>query len=444
MRVIKMVFAIFHLALVTFSQERVNTDFDKDKMDRLFSVIEENEKGMGSISIFTDGEAVYENAFGYANIAQEIPATLKTKYRIGSISKTFTASIIMQLVQEGDLQMDAKLSEFFPEVKNSDKITIEQLLKHRSGIFNFTSADDYQSYMEQPVTREELLHKIATNGIVFEAGEKAEYSNSNYVLLSLIVEKIEGKDFGNLVKDRICLPCELNDTYYGTEISEARNEARSYTKAKEWKLATETDMSVPMGAGAIVSNPNDLNQFLNCLFNHKLVSEVTLDEMMRLKDGFGIGMFQVPFYDKRAYGHNGGIDGFQSNAYYFPEEKVAISYTTNGVVMAVNDIMIGALSIYFGKVYDFPQFTPAVELTSEDLDQYLGTYSSPTFPLKITITKEGNTLIGQASGQPSFTLEAYEPDMFRFEAAGLKLEFKPTDNKMIIRQGGGEFELDKE
>ncbi len=439
-----MVFIFSHLTLVACSQERVNTDFDKDKMDRLFSVIEENEKGMGSISIFTDGKAVYENAFGYANVAQEMSATLKTKYRIGSISKTFTASIIMQLVQEGDLQMDTKLSEFFPEVKNSDKITMEQLLRHRSGIFNFTNADDYQSYMEQPATREELLHKIVINGSVFEPGEKAEYSNSNYVLLSLIAEKIGGEDFGALVKQRICLPCELNDTYYGTEISEERNEAKSYSKNRKWELATETDMSIPMGAGAIVSNPNDLNQFLNCLFTNKLVSEVTLDEMMHLEEGFGIGMFQVPFYDKRAYGHNGGIDGFQSNAYYFPEEKVSISYTANGVVMATNDIMIGALSIYFGKEYSLPEFTPSLELASADLDQYLGVYSSPTFPLKITITKNGNALIGQATGQPSFTLEAYELDKFRFEAAGLKLEFKPVDNKMILLQGGGKFELEME
>lgn len=238
MRVTKIVFAFLLLALVAFSQERVNTDFDKDKMDRLFSVIEENEKGMGSISIFANGNAVYENAFGYANIAQEIPANPRTKYRIGSISKTFTATIIMQLVQEGDLQMEAKLSEFFPEVINADKITLEQLLKHRSGIFNFTNAEDYQSYMEQPASREELLKKIVSYGSVFEPGEKTEYSNTNYVLLSLIAEKIEGKDFGDLLKERICLPCELNDTYYGAEISEERNEARSYTPS--FRLASNS------------------------------------------------------------------------------------------------------------------------------------------------------------------------------------------------------------
>jgi len=427
-----------------FSGSSFCQDFNKQKMDSLFQLLEVKEKAMGSISIFNDGKAVYENAFGYANIREKIPAVSETKYRIGSITKTFTGSIIMQLVQEGNLRLDTKLFEFFPEVKNADKITIKQLLKHRSGIFNFTSAAEYQSYMEKPITKEALINKIVVNGSVFQPDEKAEYSNSNYVLLSLISEKIEGKDFGDIVKERICQPCKLNETYYGKGISDEEQEARSYTKVKEWTLATETDMSIPMGAGAIVSNPHDLNQFLDCLFSGQLVSEATLAEMMQIEDGFGIGMFQVPFYDKRAYGHNGGIDGFQSNAYYFPEEKVAISYTANGVVMPVNDIMIGALSIYFNKAYPLPEFTPPLELRSDELDIYLGIYSSPTFPLKITITKEGTVLIGQATGQSSFPLDAYEQDKFKFDQAGLKIEFKTDDNKMILRQGGGEFELKKE
>ena len=147
---------------------------------------------------------------------------------------------------------------------------------------------------------------------------------------------------------------------------------------------------------------------------------------------------------KRAFGHNGGIDGFQSNAAYFPEDKVSIAYTTNGVAMPMNDILIGALSIYYGKDYSLPDFKPGLAVKSEDLDQYLGVYSSPQFPLKVTITKKGNVLIGQATGQPSFPFEAYELHKFKFDQASLKVEFLPKESKMILRQGGGEFELTKE
>jgi hypothetical protein len=155
-------------------------------------------------------------------------------------------------------------------------------------------------------------------------------------------------------------------------------------------------------------------------------------------------MFQIQFYERKAFGHTGGIDGFQSMIGYFPDDNISIAYTSNGVVMPMNDILIGALSIYFGKDYTLPDFQPAMELTSEELDKYLGVYSSPTFPLKVTITKNGNTLIGQATGQPSFPLEAFEKDKFKFDQAMLKLEFQPDENIMMLKQRGGEFELKKE
>ena len=110
----------------------------------------------------------------------------------------------------------------------------------------------------------------------------------------------------------------------------------------------------------------------------------------------------------------------------------------------MNDVLIGVLSIYFGRDYKLPEFTEPLQVTSEALDQYLGVYSSADFPLKVTISKDGSTLMAQATGQPSFALEAYEPDKFQFDQAGVKLEFIPKDDTMILRQGGGEFTLKRE
>ena len=443
MRVINIVLATFLIVNSACSQSQPRA-FNQAKMDSLFTKIDQEKQGMGSIAITKNGEPVYQRAFGYADVAENIPADATTVYRIGSISKTFTSSIMMQLVEEGKITLATKLSEYFPQVPNADKITIEQMLRHRSGLFNFTSAEDYTEWMEEPKSKEELIQKMVDNGTVFEPDEKAEYSNTNYVLLSYIAEKIDGKEFTDILKERITEPLQLEHTYYGGIINSEENEARSYTLQDEWQMATETDMSVPAGAGAIVSNPTDLTTFFNALFAGKVVSESSLKEMTKLVDDIGLGLFQIPFYDKRAFGHNGGIDGFQSSAGYFPSDSVAIAYTTNGVGMGMNDILIGALSIYFGKDYQLPEFKPGPKLTSEDLDVYLGVYSSPTFPLKVTIAKEGTTLIGQATGQPSFALKAYEIDKFKFDPAQLKLEFIPEEDKMILRQGGGEFELTKE
>lgn len=436
---------LFLLSLCScYSQTDHDLSFDRAKMDALFALIERNQKGMGSLSISKDGAEVYQHSFGYADLEDSIRASANTKYRIGSISKTFTAAIILKLIDEKKLTTETKLAKYFPAIQNSDRITIEQMLRHRSGLFNLTNAADYTSWMQQPKSRAELLEIIAKNPSVFEPDAKAEYSNTNYVLLSYIAEKIENEDFSKILKDRITTPLRLANTYYGGKIVPKNDEALSYTYFNRWELASETDMSIPAGAGAVVSTPTDLNTFYCSLFDGKVISDSSLEKMTKLVDVFGMGMIQIPFYERKAFGHTGGIDGFRSMAAYFPDEKVSIAYTTNGMVMPMNDIMIGALSIYFGKDYSLPEFKEPLKISPGQLDLYVGTYSSPGFPLKVTISRKDSTLIGQATGQPSFQLEAYEPYKFKFDAAGLKLEFVPKENKMILLQGGGRFELTRE
>ncbi len=419
---------------------------DTAKLDEFFERLEQNQQAMGSISIFQNGTEVYHKAIGFSDLEAGTKANQNTKYRIGSISKTFTATIIMQLIEEGKLSLNTKLSEYYPEIPNSQKITIAQLLKHRSGIYNFTDSSSYQSWMEQAISKKDLVAKISSHKSIFEPDSTAKYSNSNYVLLSFIAEDIEHKSFAELLKARIQKPCNLQNTYYGGKINTKDNEALSYFKLVDWEIATETDMSVPAGAGAVVSSPTDLNIFLNCLFSYKLISKESLDKMSEIQEGFGFGMglFEASFDDKKALGHGGGIDGFQSMAFYFPEEKLTISYIANGVVYPVNDITKGVLSIYFNQDFELPNFKPQIVLSSEDLDKYLGVYAGPSLPLKIAITKEDNQLIAQATGQPSFPLTAAGNNTFVFGMANIEMVFLPTENKMIFKQAGAEFELERE
>ena len=428
----------------TISVSLMAQGFDKAKMDSLFARMEANDRGMNSVSVFHNGEEVYQHAIGYADVANGIAATAQTRYRIGSITKPFTATLILQLVEAGQLSLDTRLAEFFPEVTNAEAITIEHLLRHRSGIFNFTNADDYTSWMEDPIGKEELLRKIASYESVFEPGSQAQYSNSNFVLLGLIAERVADAPYAELLQDRLCAPCGLTNTYYGAKIDPANDEAFSYKWESGWQATTETDMSVPGGAGALVSTPTDLNAFLHCLFSGNILKEPTLEAMTTFQDGFGLGLLRAPFYERTAFGHNGGIDGFVSSAFYFPEEKVSVSLLCNGQVMPINDILIGVLSIYFGRDYELPNFEPAAEVSAEQLDAYLGVYSSAGFPLKITIRRKGESLFGQATGQPEFPLEATSARTFRFLQAGLTIEFVPEEDQLILKQMGQTFTLEKE
>jgi D-alanyl-D-alanine carboxypeptidase len=438
------IFATILLALLSsgiiFSQ-----DINKQKLDSLFNILSEKNKAMGSVAILKNGTVLYSRAIGYSVISdkEKITSSPNTKYRIGSISKMFTSTMLFQLIEESKINLTATLDKWFPTIPNARQITIGNLLNHRSGIHNFTNDPEYTTYMTMSKTQDEMIAIISKNKADFQPDEKTSYSNSNFVLLGYIIEEITGKPYSKNLDERITSRIGLANTYYGGKTNIKNNECFSYRFDGTWKPETETDMSIPGGAGAIVSTPTDLTKFIEALFSLKLVSNSSLDQMKTIKDGMGMGMFQIPFYDKKAYGHNGGIDGFGSNLAYFPEDNLAISYCTNGMVYPMNDILIGVLSIYFGKEYKIPTFK-TFALRTEDLDKYQGVYSSTQMPLKITVTREINVLIAQATGQSSFPLEPTDKDKFAFEKAGIKMEFNPAKNEMTLKQGGGTFLFTKE
>lgn len=416
--------------------------FNKAKMDSLFTAIDANNRGMGSFSMSVNGKPLYYAGFGYADVGEKTKNNEKTKYRIGSISKTFTAVLILQAIEKKKLSLDTKLSVYFPQITNADKITIEQMLRHRSGIFNFTDTPTYLNWNTKALSREALVDTIKNLGSSFEPDSKMGYSNGAYVLLSLIVEKIEGKDFSAVVQENIIKPLKLKNTYYGGKIEVSNNEAKSYTNLEGWEESPETDMSIPVGAGSMVSNPKDLNAFFYALFSGKLISKATLELMTTPKDNFGMGIFIIPFYDHYSLGHTGGIDAFQSVAAYFPKEKLSIAYNSNGVVTPMNDVLIGALSIYFGKEYTIPTFT-TLKLSPEQLAVYVGVYKTAELPIELTISADGSTLKAQATGQEAFALEAYEIHKFKFEPAGVDIQFNPEEKKLTLKQAGRSYVFDK-
>ena len=425
------------LSFVTaFSQ-----NFNKPKLDSLLDILAEKSNAMGSLTISKNGVVVYNRAIGHSYISsnEKIPATSQTKYRIGSITKMFTATMILQLIEDGKLSLSTTIDTFFPKLPNANKITINHLLNHRSGLHNFTDDPEYQTWMTQPKTQDEMLAIITKGGVDFQPNEKFSYSNSGYIVLGYIIEKVSKQSYSKYLS-RLTSKIGLSNTYVGTKADTKKNESLSYRFSASWEQTPETDMSIPGAAGAIVSTTADLTKFIESLFSLKLISSTSLSQMKTLTDGYGLGMFQIPFYEKQAYGHNGGIDGFASTLGYFPDDNVAVAYCTNGQVYPMNNILIGVLSIYFNKPYSVPTFS----LKAEDLEKYLGVYATTQMPLKITITKTGTTLFAQATGQQPFPLDATKPHTFKFDPAGITIEFNPDKNEMILIQGGEKIVFAKE
>ncbi len=417
-------------------------NFNKPKLDSLFQILETKNKFMGSIAISEKGKIIYSKSIGKVDIETNINSNIETKYRIGSISKMFTSCMVFKAIEDKKMTLNQTLDKYFPTIENAKKISIGNLLNHRSGIHNFTNDEEYLKYYTSSQTEQQMIEIIGKGKSDFEPNSKGEYSNSNYVLLSYILEKTYKKSFKELLNNMILQPLKLKNTYYGSKIDINNNECFSYSFNDKWEKEKETDLSIPMGAGAIVSNPSDLLKFIESLFVNKIISQKSLEQMKTISENFGMGIFKVPFYDKIGFGHTGGIDGFGSSLSYFPHNNLSIALTANGLGYENNNIIIAALSCYFDKPFQIPTFN-SIELKSADLDKYIGEYYKENFPLEISITKNENKLFAQATGQSAFPLDAIGKDKFEFLAANIIIEFSVEENILTINQRGNKTIMKK-
>ncbi|GGG96772.1 D-Ala-D-Ala carboxypeptidase [Polaribacter pacificus] len=398
---------------------------------------------MGTVSIFENGKETYQKSIGFMNVQSKKRANAATKFRIGSISKTFTAAVILQLMDEGKLQLSTLLEEYLPEIPNAHKITVEDLLRHQSGLVNITNNEDIRTWITKPQTRKQMLDRFVKNGTEFEPKEKSSYSNTNFILLSYIAEDIDQKPFANIIDSRIVKPLQLKRTEFGKPIKPTKNEALAYYfENNQWNfIDMQTNMSAPMGAGAIVSTATEVNIFYTNLFLGQLSSAASLKKLMTIEKGKGLGIMQFEFKGINVYGHDGGIDGFQSFALYIPEKKVTLAFTFNGLNAQLMPTVISLLETYFKG--DPSMTIASISLKPEELDVYLGTYGGETFPAKVTFTKEDGFLFAQATGQPLFKLVASKKDSFIYDSMGVKFDFNQKNKTVDVTFGGKKHLLNK-
>ncbi len=429
--------SVLFISFIGFSQQ---TKFQK--IDSLLTFLHANNKFMGSIALRENDKIVFAKAYGYADVATNKKLETDTKLKIGSITKTFTATIIMQLIDEKKLTLDTKLSKFYPQISNAEKITIHHLLHHRTGIPDFLNDDPNSGdYIFTENKKEDIISRISAYESAFEPNAKFKYSNSNYNLLGYVIEDVTKKSFSDNLNDRIVKKIGLKNTYFPLKTDLAKNESFSFVfDGKVWEKSPEWTSSFTYSAGAMCSTPSDLTAFMNGLFSGKLVSKEALEQMTLLEDNYGKGLFNAPFNNIKYYGHNEGIENFRAVVGYDPITNFGYSLIVNGDNFERNKILLGVLSLYFQMPYEFPNVKDFA-VSKEVLAKYIGTYSSPTFPMKITITEENGVLFAQATGQSSFPLSAKSETEFAFLAAGIKIVF--AENQLTLKQGA-EYILTKE
>ena len=425
------------VSLTAGSAQTEDGQVDKAKLDRFFDRLDEKKKAMASLTIAKDGKVLYTRVIGYGQITgtERKPLSAASRFRIGSITKMFTAVMIFQLAEERKLKLSDTLDKFFPQVPNAHKITIAHILAHRSGIPNSRPTTSKAN----AVTKDEVLALISRNTPDFEPGTKHSYSNSGYFVLGLIVEKLAGKSYAEALEERIASRIGLKDTYAATgDIDVNKNETHAYFHVGgDWKQMTEIHSSILFGGGQIVSTPNDLAKFIHALFELKLISRENLNQMKTIRDGEGLGMTTFTFAGKAFYGESGGGDNRGAWLAYEPEEKLAVAYATNAKIYPVSNIMSGVVDIYYGRPFQIPALA-SITVNPDVLDRYVGVYSTPGAPATARITRDGATLFFQPPGATSSVpLEATAEDKFQIEGAAV-FTFDAAKNQMTIKRRGGE------
>jgi CubicO group peptidase (beta-lactamase class C family) len=285
----------------------------------------------GSILISHKGNILIKKSYGMANIELEVPNTSSTIFRLGSVTKIFTATAIMQLSEKSINNLDYPISHYIPNYPNGEKFTIFHLLTHTSGIPNLTLFPDFMEWVMKYSAITDTIERFKHKPLEFQPGERYNYSNSGYILLSYIIELLTGMLYENYIKENIFAPINMRDSGFDKNEIIIKNRASGYNIQGDNLInATYINMSNPYGAASLYSTVEDLYLFDQALYTEVLLMRTTLEKMFRpYKDEYGLGWIVQNNFDQRVVSHGGGIHGFSGNFLRYIDTKTCFIILSN-------------------------------------------------------------------------------------------------------------------
>lgn len=426
------------IALVVTLSCLTQVQAQEDKLTVINSYIDDlftYNKAMGSFTILDKGNVVLDKQTGYSNrkvglLASRgyVPADSSSPYKVASISKTMTATMVMQLIEANKLSLNTKLNDFFPEISNAENISIRDLLQHRSGLVNFIDEPDFLSYYTKPQTQAQMIARLAALPSNFPPGSQYEYSNANYLLLGYIIEKVTGKSFDEVLRAQITQPLNLTHTQYCLDLKACDIHITSfYYWNNAWVAITPHWSPTVTGAAAsITSTTLDVSRFIRALFQGDLLPKEAVQ--MMTKEYFGI---YSPKYSRlERYGHDGILEGYRSSMLYFPKQDVAIVISINGLHETYDDIVRNIVGLYFDEKVELPDYDrPNMTMNEGQLKAFTGTYKALDGKKVVEVFIDDGALKAQMVGQPSFTFIPMTENEFENKAFGIILTFSPVKNE---------------
>lgn len=400
---------------------------------------------MGSILVARGNDVILDKGYGFANLEWQIPNSPSTKFRLGSITKQFTSASILLLAERGKLSVNDPVKKYLPDAPAAwDKITIFNLLTHTSGIPSFTSFPDYASLEPVMTIPEQLVKRFRDKPLDFQPGEKWSYSNSGYVLLGYLLEKISGESYEKFVQDNIFTPLGMRDSGYDSNSAVIAHRAAGYSPgANGPENAGYINMTVPFSAGALYSTTDDLLHWEQGLFGGKLLSHASLEKMTTpYKEDYACGLMVHMVNGRKVIEHGGGIEGFNTMLAYYPQDKLMVVVLSNINGAAPEDIATKLAAIAHGEKVVLASERKEVPVDPKLFDGYVGNYElAPKFIL--TVTREGDKLITQATGQPKVPIFAESEREFFYKVVDAQITFE-TDSSgratsLTLHQNGADM-----
>lgn len=412
------------------------------KADTLLKAYASQDQFSGTVLIAKKGKVVFLRSYGEANREKKISNSPETEYRIGSVTKQFTAALIMKLQEKNILSVKDPLSKYIPDYPKGDSVLLENLLNHTSGIKSITSMKQYYAeWIGQTATLEQTVSRFKNEAFNFSPGKKFEYSNSNYILLSYIAELATGKPFNQLMQQYIFKP--LNMQHTGMDINDRLSERKAIgyqaTPDNEYAVARFNDMSVLAGAGAMYSTAADLYKWYRALYKTKFLSAASLEQMFQPNQyGYGFG-WQIDTVKGRVeVSHSGSIDGYKSNIIRYPAEDICIIFLSNYFESKGAQISKALTAIAFGEPYELPKQRKFIKLAEPELQKLVGTYQMEKGPQVKVFIEEG-ILKGKLDQQQPFRLLAESGTQFYIKPIDTDVVFQPDAEgniqEMIFQQG---------
>lgn len=406
----------------------------REKADSLLTAYHRQDLFTGTVLIVKSGRIAYEKSYGLANREKGIPNTSNTEYRIGSLSKPITALIIMQLREKGLLRLHDPLSKYVSGFSKGDSVTIAHLLNHTSGIRSLTSTNRYRTDRRGIKGREDVLEILTAEPFEFSPGSKWQYSNSNYMLLSYIAEKVSGRPMAQLVKE-FGRKLGMKNTGMDDESRKSSAQAVGYEAGtlQDFLPVADQDISLITGAGGIYSTASDLYRLDRALSKGAVLSKTALEEMFSPgKGNYGYGWETGQYLGRNELGHSGSIEGFKSMILRYPESGTCIIFLSNYWNTRGPEICENLKAITFDQPYHLPASRSFISLSPAQLSDYEGEY---TFKgaMRMVINAESGHLLSTIKGQPVVSFKPLSDSEFYNKSNNALIRFEKDQTGSYIR-----------